>query len=192
MEKQSSLNIDRNSIDQLESNTNMDPNFDSDIVESPIVTSLTTPYPQHSGSVRNTVHTLRKLQEQEQEIKKQQRRIQELEFSIAIQNAHTLNIKQGEKIPLSPSIPPVPTETPGPHRLQLKPERPEDVAYRAKIEEQKNAEAAMGQQESPPDTPDKAMMNIFQALTKVLKDNNQHLQSSDVTDPTKFNGLDTQ
>ena len=190
--QQSSSNIDRDSIVQLESNTNTDPNFDSDTVESPIVTSLNTPYPQPSGSVRTTVHTLRKLQEQEQEIKKQQRRIQELEFSIAIQNAHTLNIKQGEQIPRSPSIPPVPTETPGPHRLQLKPERPEDVAYRAKIEEQKNAEAAMGQQESPPDSPDKAMMNIFQALTKVLKDNNQHLQSSDVTDPTKFNGLDTQ
>jgi hypothetical protein len=134
---------------------------------------------------------MRKIQEQEKEIKKQQRRIQELEFSIAIQNAQTLNIKQGEKIPLSPSTSPVPTETPGPHRLQLKPERSKDVAYRAKIEEQKSAEAAMGQQESPPDTPDKAMMNIFQALTKVLKDNNQHLQSSDVTDPTKFNELDT-
>jgi hypothetical protein len=111
---------------------------------------------------------------------------------MAIHDAHTLNIKQGEKIPLTPSLPPVPTETPGPHRLQLKPERPEDVAYRAKIEEQKNAEAAMGQQESQPDTPEKAMLNIFQALTKVLKDNNQHLQSSDVTDPTKFSGLDTQ
>jgi hypothetical protein len=30
------------------------------------------------------------------------------------------------------------------------------------------------------------------SLTKVLKDNNQHLQSSDVTEPTKFNGLHTQ
>ena len=88
MEKQSSSNIGRDSIDQLERNTNTDPSFDSDIVDSPIVISLTTPYPQPSGSVRTTVHTLRKLQEQEREIKKQQRRIQELEFSIAIQNAH--------------------------------------------------------------------------------------------------------
>jgi hypothetical protein len=103
-------------------------------------------------------------------------------------------MKDCEKIPLTPSIPPVPAtvETPGPHRLHLKPERPEDVAYRAKIAEQKNAEAVMEQGESPPDTPEKEMMNIFQALTKVLKDNNQHLQSSDVTDPTKFTGLDTQ
>ena len=46
--------------------TTMDPNFDSDIVDSPIVTSLTTPYPQASGSVRTHVASLRKIQEQEQ------------------------------------------------------------------------------------------------------------------------------
>jgi hypothetical protein len=110
MERQESSNIDRESIER-------EPNFDSEIVDSPIVTSLTTPYPQASGSVRSTVNSLRKIQEQEQELKKQQRRIQELEFSIAIHDAHTQNIKQGEKIPLTPSIPSVPTETPGPHRL---------------------------------------------------------------------------
>ncbi len=83
------------------------------------------------------------------------------------------------------------TETPGPHRLHTKPERPEDIAYRAKQEEQLNAEKAMGQQQHPIDSPD-ALLSVFQSLTKVLKDNNQHLQSSDVTEPTKFNGLDTQ
>ena len=126
----SSINTDEN-----KGNIDRDPNFDSEIVDSsPIVNSLTTPYPQASGSVRSTVHSLRKIQEQEQELKKQQRRIQELEFSLAIHDAHTQNIKQGEKIPipLTSSIPPVPTETPGPHRLHLKPERPEDLAYRAK------------------------------------------------------------
>ena len=132
METQESSTIDKESIDR-------ETNFDS-VVDSPIVT-LTTPYPQTSGSVRGTVHSLRKIHEQEQELKKQQRRIQELEFSIAIHDTHTQNIKDCEKIPLTPSIPPVPTvETYGPHRLLLKPERPEDVAYRAKIAEQKNAD----------------------------------------------------
>jgi hypothetical protein len=55
-----------------------------------------------------------------------------------------------------------------------------------------NAEAAMGNKEPTSESNDTAMMNIFRSLTKVLKDNNQHLQSSNVTDPTKFNGLDTQ
>jgi len=188
MERQASSTIDKDSIDHIDTNTNRDPNFDSDVVDSPVVT-LTTPYPQASGSVRNQVASLRKIQEQEQEIKKQQRKIQELEFSIAIHDAHTQNIKAREQIPHTPSAP---TKTPGPHRLQIKPDRPEDVAYRAKIEEQMSAEKAMGNDADQTNNPEKAMLTIFQSLTKVLKDNNQHLQSSDVTEPTKFNGLDTQ
>ncbi len=133
---------------------------------------------------------MRKLQEQEREIKAQQRRIEELTFTIVIQDAHTENRKASDRISSTPSAPPAPTETPGPHRLQLKPERPEDVAYRTKLEEQTSAEKAMGQREEKVD-PKNTMMTIFQSLTKVLKENNQHLQSSDVTEPTKFNGLDT-
>ncbi len=72
----------------------------------------------------------------------------------------------------------------------MKPERPEDIAYRAKLAEQQHAEEAMGNQDSP--ASNEALLSVFQSLTKVLKDNNQHLQSSDVTEPTKFNGLDTQ
>jgi hypothetical protein len=73
----------------------------------------------------------------------------------------------------------------------LKPEHPEDVAYRAKIKEQQSAEQAMGEQGAQTANNDRDMLTIFQSLTKVLKDNNQHLQSSDVTEPTKFSGLDT-
>jgi hypothetical protein len=35
-------------------------------------------------------------------------------------------------------------------------------------------------------------MNVFQSLTKVLSDNNKHLHSSDVTEPAKFDGQDSQ
>jgi hypothetical protein len=75
MEMQASSNTDIDSIDSQASNINRDPNFDSDTVDSPIVTSLTTHYPQPSGSVRTHVASLRKIQEQEQEIKKHQRKI---------------------------------------------------------------------------------------------------------------------
>jgi len=184
-EQQGSSSIDIDSLDTTV--RDRDPNFDSDI-ESPLVT-LTTPFPQ--SAIRTHAATLRKLQEQEREIKAQQRKIQELTFTIAIQDAHTHNVKASEKISRTPSAPPALTETPGPHRLQMKPERPEDVAYRAKVAEQTSAEKAMGENEDNVANPDN-MLTIFQALTKVLKDNSQHLQSSDVTDPTKFNGLDTQ
>jgi hypothetical protein len=94
-------------------------------------------------------------------------------------------------MPRTPSAPAALTETPGPHRLQTKPERPEDIVFRAKLEEQENAEKAMGQHEQPLETQD-ALLSVFQSLTKILKDNSQHLQSSDVTELTKFNGLATQ
>jgi hypothetical protein len=59
------------------------------------------------------------------------------------------------------------TETPGPHRLQLKPERPEDIAYKGKLAEQKYAESEMGQHGSP--ASNEALLTVFQSLTKVLK-----------------------
>jgi hypothetical protein len=36
------------------------------------------------------------------------------------------------------------------------------------------------------------LLTIFKSLTQVLQNNNDHLQSNDVSEPTKFNGLDTQ
>ncbi len=71
------------------SNINKEPNFDSDLTESPIVTSLNMPFPQ--SAIRTHAAILRKLQEQEREIKAQQRRIDELTFTIAIHDAHTEN-----------------------------------------------------------------------------------------------------
>jgi hypothetical protein len=43
MERQEASHIDRDSLDNIDSNTNRESNFDSDIVDSsPIVTSLAT------------------------------------------------------------------------------------------------------------------------------------------------------
>jgi hypothetical protein len=65
-EQQGSSNIDVNSLDTTVRET--DPNFDSNNIESPLVT-LTTPFP--NPAIRTHVATLRKLQEQEREIKAQ-------------------------------------------------------------------------------------------------------------------------
>jgi hypothetical protein len=155
-----------------------------------IVTALTTPLQQ--TVIKKHAETLKKLKSQEKEIRQQQQQIDELNFELSTKDAHMQNIKNETRIPLTPSLPPAlaASETPGPHRLQQKPERPEDIAYRAKLAEQQHAEEAMGNQDSP--ASQDALLSVFQSLTKVLKDNNQHLQSSDVTEPTKFNGLDTQ
>ncbi len=63
----------------------------------------------------------------------QQRRIEELTFTIAIQDAHTEQRKTSDQISSAHSALPALTETPGPHRLQSKPERPEDIAYMIKM-----------------------------------------------------------
>ena len=128
-EQQGTSSVDIDSLDTRATN------FDSDTIESPTVT-LTTPFPQ--SAIRTHAAPLRKLQEAEKEIKAQQRKIQELTFTIAIQDAHTQNVQASEQISRTPSAPPALTETPGPHRLLMKPERPEDAAYRAKLEEQKS------------------------------------------------------
>ncbi len=157
-----------------------------------IIEALTTPFPQNT--IRAHAATLRKLKDQEEWIKEQQRKIQELNSHSTLRSkAHTLKTCDATRLSLAyPRFPPLPLyspKPPGPHRLQMKPERPEDIAYRARLEEQKSAEKTMGHQELI-NSPD-ALLSIFQSLTKVLKDNNQHLQSSDVTEPTKFNDLNT-
>jgi hypothetical protein len=149
-----------------------------------IVTALTTPLQQ--DVMKKHAETLKRLKTQEREIREQQRQIDELNFELSIKEAHMQNIRNEANIPLGPSLPPVLAagETPGPHRL------PEDIACSAKLVEQRHAEEAIGNTDPP--ASNEALLSVFQSLTKVLKDNNQHLHSNDVTEPTKFNGLDTQ
>ncbi len=96
-----------------------------------IVTALTTPLQQNV--IKKHAETLKRLKMQEKEIREQQRQIDELNFELSIREAHMQNIKNEANIPHTPSQPPAlaAIETPGPHRLQMKPERPEDIAYRA-------------------------------------------------------------
>ena len=178
-------------MERKESSSSVE-NVDDDKEENiDIVTAMTTPF--QPTAIKLHASTLRKMKEQEDWIKAQQKQIEELTFNLTIKDSHIENLRRDETISHLPSLPTATNgfpETPGPHRLQPKPERPEDIAYRAKLEEQESAEKAMGQQEKSPDSQE-ALLSVFQSLTKVLKDNNQHLQSSDVTEPTKFNGLDT-
>ncbi len=97
---------------------------------------MATPFPP--TAIRTHAAILRKLQEQEREIKAQTRKIQELTFNLKIQEAYMQNIRHEATIPRNPSLPPpnsAMVETPVPHRLQVKPERPEDLTYKAKIAE---------------------------------------------------------
>jgi hypothetical protein len=70
-DKQESSSIDVSIVDNIERNTDRD-----NITEIPFVDAMATPFPPHS--IRASVATLKKLKDQEKEIKEQQRQIQEL------------------------------------------------------------------------------------------------------------------
>jgi hypothetical protein len=109
--------------------------------------------------------------------------IQQLLESLALKKqAHTQQQRTQSPVLMVP-------ESPGPHRLQPRPEWPQDVAYRKQQLDQAQAEQ---QTSSRRDTNSQdEMMNVFKSLTKVLSDINKQLHSNDVSDPPKFNGQDS-
>jgi hypothetical protein len=150
--------------------------------ELPSVSALLTPAQRSRANIKHLQTTKQTLQN----------KIKELKFELSLVEAHTKNRLQDVNIPVGPSAPLNVPESPGPHCLQPKPERPADIAYRQKLEQQRHAEFALNDSaEDSTNSPDQ-LLTIFKSLTKVLQNNNDHLQSSDVSEPTKFTGLDTQ
>jgi hypothetical protein len=80
-------------IDSVESNMDHERNINRD-------TNTELPIRAHAA-------TIRKLKEQENEIKEeQQRQIQELTFDLSIKEAHMLKLQQEATIPRTSSLPP--------------------------------------------------------------------------------------
>jgi hypothetical protein len=112
------------------------------------------------------------LTAQEQEIKQQEAQIQSLMQSLSTKKQDYANRQQVK----SPALR-LPVETPGPHRLQPRPERPADIAYKQQQEQQKQAEE---ERETPQaSSSNDEIANIFKSLTKVLSDNNKQLHSNE-------------
>jgi hypothetical protein len=77
---------------------------------------------------------------------------------------------------------PAPTrllETPGPHGLQERAQRPEDIEYQERLRNQTTQEH---QQHAA--QPDPHMLEFMKQLAKAVKDTN----TSDLTEPSKFSG----
>jgi hypothetical protein len=158
------------SINNDTQQTDMANNENATNDDVPIVNAFNIPESQ--PSIRGYVATLQRLQETELALQHQLRHIKELEFTIAIQESHRQSMLNSDKISLLPSAPPGGTETPGPHRLQQKPERPQDLAFRQKIVQHRQAENITDKTMDTTPTPTDSMMSIFKSLTKVLQDNN--------------------
>ena len=128
-----------------------------------------------------------KAAEHANEILQQEEQIHSLLQSLADKKR---DYAQKQKITLP--APRIPVETPGPHRLQPRPERPEDVTYRQQQQQQQQAEQAQHTETTSQSSSSEAdIVNVFKSLTKVLSDNNKQLHSNDVSDPPKFYGQDS-
>jgi hypothetical protein len=128
--------------------------------------------------------SLKEIHAREIEILQQEEEIKTLMQSLAMKT-RDLTTRQHVKSP----EPRLRAETPGPHRLQPRPERPADVAYPQQQEQQQAAENERTAQHASSTQDD--ILTVFKSLTKVLSDTNKQLHSNDVSDPTTFNGLDS-
>jgi hypothetical protein len=188
MQEQQSSDINNVGTDDIDNididNTANIDNINNIDREPPFVDALTTPFAQ--PIVKQHAATLRRLQEQEREIQRQQQHIHDLKYEAHAKEAHHQNLLQGAQISSRPSSvspstrgpteldivqqeqeiaslilsleskkseysqmqravlpdPRLPIETPGPHRLQPRPDRPEDIAFKQKLREQEHAEQA--------------------------------------------------
>ena len=162
--------------------------------------TLTTAADKGQAVIQRHAATIRKLKEQEREIAEQHERLQDMIDDLESRKQTYMELAfqhdtESHRPDSPPPLPrPVPTETPGPHRLLQKSERPVDLAYKQQQAEQQQAEKqqAEAQQTKTPATPEQQLLSVFQSLTKVISDNNKHLHSSDVTEPAKFDGHDSQ
>jgi hypothetical protein len=180
-----SSNIDSRTIEPNEDNENA-PTVDA---------NFTTPYQTHDpmaqsrpSALQRHTERLHNLREQEQDIAPQQDKIQAMIEALEIRHQTYMGVKGAHLI--NPR--PVAAETPGPHRLMSKADRPEDLAYKQKQEAQQQAEQKQAEaQTTQADSAEKTLLSVFQSLTKVIGDNNKHLHSSDISEPTKFDGTDS-
>jgi hypothetical protein len=151
---------------------------------------VTTTADKGQTAIQRHAATIRKLKEQEYEIQEQHNKLQHMIAALESSRVDYMELESSLPPPRSTF-----TETPGPHRLHQKAERPADLAYKQQQVEQQQAEQqqqAEAQHNIGPESPEKQLMTVFQSLTKVLSDNNKHLHSSDVTEPANFNGSDSQ
>jgi hypothetical protein len=122
----------------------------------PSVSALMTPAQRSQANIQH-------LQATEQTL---QQKLRDLEFELSIVEAHIENRRQDGNIPIGPSAPPSVPESPGPHCLQPKPERPADIAYKQKLEQQRHAESVLNDSTDDSTTSPDQLLTIFKCLPK--------------------------
>ena len=117
--------------------------------------------------------TIRELTQQLQETQE--------ELNDSARNQHELNSLLQAAMS-TPGTTKRPTETPGPHRLQARAPRLEDLEYQEKVRQQTAAPTPTTNNTSS----DPAALDFLKILAQTITQHNQH----DLTEPAKFNGQD--
>jgi hypothetical protein len=123
----------------------------------------------------------RKLHEQADKIRQLKNHLQEMQHALTHSTQHQAelhSILQAAITTPGPIATPGSKETPGPHRLQPRTARQEDIDFQEKVRQQ-------AQNTNIPVNPDEGLEFIKQ-LGKAISANNQ----SDITEPAKFTGQD--
>jgi hypothetical protein len=141
-----------------------------------------TPLGQESKPL--TTEALRKIKMQREQIRKLQRQLQR--STEALQDSEQNNVALHDTLQATLNSPVLQRalETPGPHRLQERAQRPEDIAYQERLQQQSEREQAQqehAQQDNVTNQP-QMMLELEKQLAKAMKDTN----TSDITEPSKF------
>ena len=124
---------------------------------------------------------LKKIRDQQALIKQLQRQLEQTSEALQDSEHNKAEINDLLHATLNSPGPTRPLETPGPHRLQERAQRPEDIEYQNKLRQQTTQE---NQQHAA--QPDHNLLKFMKQLAKAMKDTN----TSDLTEPSKFSGAD--
>ena len=97
-----------------------------------------------SGQESKTISTdaLRKIQKQREQIRKLQRQLQRSTEALYDSEQNTVELQDTLQATLNSPVIQRALETPGPHRLQERAQRPEDIAYQERLQQQSEREQA--------------------------------------------------
>ncbi len=135
-----------------------------------------------------STEALRKIKTQREQIRKLQRQLQR--STEALYESEQTNVDLHDTLQATLTSPVIQRalETSGPHRLQARAQRPEDIAYQERLQQQSEREQAQQEhaQQDPSTNQSQMMLDLVKQLAKAMKDTN----TSDITEPSKFSGAD--
>jgi hypothetical protein len=153
-----------------------EPNDLHDHEDAPIIDGLSSSSDNRtpSGPESKTISTdaLRKIQKQREQIRKLQRQLQRSTEALYDSGQHTVEFQDTLHATLNSPVIQRALETPGPHRLQERAQRPEDIAYQERLQQQSEREHAQ-QEQAQHDTATnqpKMMLELVKQLAKAMKD----------------------